>query len=230
MTSPYQRTAREWINFCDEHITAGPASSINSYSFPGQSIRRARHICNLLDLKSDNHVVDIGCGNGRVPVGFAMDGFHVRYTGIEIIKGCVDFCKKAFADVTEFDFHHIDICNPRYNPNGTIDPKEVIYPVDDGCADFMLFGSVFTHIVEVEAVSCMLDEARRILNDHGICYCTWFLSPPNEASTEPVRVVHSEEVYRELISDWHLVGEHKGNTTRFNDQRLTILQKLTDNQ
>ena len=225
MISSYDRTGRQWINFCNKNITAGPtSSSAPLLSFPGQSVRKARQLQRLLNIQPGDHLVDIGCGNGRVPIGFAMDNFHIQYTGVEVIKGCVDFCKLAFEDADEFTFHHLDIRNSRYNPHGKIQSK-ITYPIESDYADFVIFSSVFSHIVDLDQISQMLDEAYRILKPDAICYCTWFLSPPNKISTKLIRVVHPEETYRNLISKWHLIKEFYGNTRRRHDQRRTILQK-----
>lgn len=224
--SVYDWTFKKWEIHCSENIVAGPTSERNNKdSFAKQALRKGIFMKKQLYIENDMFIVDIGCGNGRLPIGLVMNDFKITYVGIEIIKGCVDFLKSTFSNESNFIFYHEDLYNSRYNPNGKFIPGRVIYPVENDQADLVVFSSVFTHIASMNVIKHMLNEARRILRKDGICYCTWFLSPPNEPSVEAIRVVHSEIMYRNAISGWTVFEETNGKTKNRHDQRLVQLVK-----
>ncbi|MBE9478881.1 MAG: class I SAM-dependent methyltransferase [Chloroflexi bacterium] len=223
--SVYDWTFKEWETYCKENITAGPAGDRDNDSFAFQSLRKYIYMKKQLDIRNNMFIVDIGCGNGRFPIGLTMNNIKVTYVGIEIIKGCVDFLKATFSNESNFTFYHENLYNSRYNPKGKRIPGRVIYPIKDNQADLVLFSSIFTHIASMNVIKHMLDEARRILCKGGICYCIWFLSPPNHLSRKALRVVHSETLFREAISDWTLLDEKKGKTKTLHDQHLVQLLK-----
>jgi SAM-dependent methyltransferase len=102
-----------------------------------------------LDLKPEQLVVDVGCGSGRL-------AFHLskipglRYIGTDIVRELLDHAEKL---------------------SGRPDWKFVLtdgvgIPCADGCADFVCFFSVLTHLTHEDSFR-YLREARRVLKPGG---------------------------------------------------------------
>tara|TARA_B110000093_G_scaffold162829_1_gene185185 strand:+ start:628 stop:792 length:165 start_codon:yes stop_codon:yes gene_type:complete len=41
-----------------------------------------------------------------------------NYTGLEIVKTSVDWCEQVYVAHENFTFHHADVFNSYYNPEG----------------------------------------------------------------------------------------------------------------
>lgn len=68
----------------------------------------------------------------------------------------------------------MDIRSDLYNPEGAIAPTEVRFPFDDESFDFVILGSVFTHMLEPE-LDHYLSEIFRVLRPEGRTLITYFL-------------------------------------------------------
>ena len=217
------RTPDEWADLCEEYIDAGP---LGAKADKRSVYAQGQHIVSLLRAHNlwqpGDFVIDIGSGNGRLAMGLVEK--PVIYHGIEIIGQCVDFCRFAFKDYPAFHFHHLDVRNGRYNPDGMIDPATVRYPFGDGVADVVLAHSVFTHINSAAVIDHMLAEFQRLIKPGGLLYCTWFRSPPNELDTDEDRVVWGEMVIREFLSEFEWVADWGGQTTGPNDGWQVVIK------
>lgn len=72
----------------------------------------------------------------------------------------------------------------------------------------------------------MLSEAGRILKERGVCYATFFLSPPNEVSNKAARSCFPRQEVVDLISNFYRIDDvWLGKTNSWNDQTRFKLVK-----
>ncbi len=130
----------------------------------------------LAGLRPDDRVLDIGCGIGRMarilvpvlrPPG-SYDGFDVVLEGIE-------WCRGHYAGTpAPFGFHHADLSNALYNPQGRKAPESYRFPFADASFDLAVATSLFTHVLPATAER-YLAEAARVLVPGGRLFTTWLL-------------------------------------------------------
>jgi SAM-dependent methyltransferase len=136
----------------------------------------ADRLVRLCGLTPESRVVDIGCGPGRLPIGI-LDriGGVEDYLGIDVDRTSVEWCEKYIAAKhPAFRFHHLDIQNSRYNPDGARIDEGLRFPVQDDGADIVYLYSVFSHMVERD-VRIYLKEIRRVLAPDGVVFFTSFV-------------------------------------------------------
>lgn len=133
---------------------------------------------NFLDtcnLQPHHHVLDVGCGIGRVArplAGFLDQGG--RYEGFDIVSEGIDWCKKHYPDYPNFSFKYMPLHNDLYNLSSELSAKTFRFPYPDQDFDLVILTSVFTHM-QPEAVKNYLDETNRVLKPGGHCFATFFL-------------------------------------------------------
>ena len=173
--------------------------------------------------KPGDRVLDVGCGNGRLAIPLCEQ--PGSYLGLEPIEQCVSFCREAFAPWPHLRFEHLDIANAMYNPTGKLSPQEVTYPVPDGSVDVVLFCSIFTHAQHVSVCRRNLQEAWRVLSQHGKCFTSWFSAPPNTLTDDACRTVFPVRQIVDLIAGWKILHSAEGLTTEHHDQWILVLEK-----
>ncbi len=134
------------------------------------------HFVALGGLKPDHHVLDIGCGVGRMAVplvSYLTPGG--RYRGFDIVPAGIDWCKKSITPRHPgFEFQLADVFNKGYNPGGKHLASEFRFPFEDASFDFAFATSVFTHLVRADAENYLAQTAR-VLRPGGTCLLTFFL-------------------------------------------------------
>ena len=130
----------------------------------------------ICGLRPSEKILDVGCGIGRktIPLTHYLTA-EATYDGIDINKKGIEWCQqKISARFPNFRFQQIDVYNKYYNPQGTARPAEYRFPFDSDSFDFVVLGSVFTHMVPEDAAN-YLAEAHRVLRNGGRCLITYFL-------------------------------------------------------
>lgn len=127
-------------------------------------------------LTPTDHVLDVGCGVGRLTYSLA---YYLkppgRYEGFDIIGNLIKWAQQNITPrFPHFNFRHVNIYNQMYNPTGTIQAPDFTFPYPDESFDFIFLTSVFTHM-QAEEVRHYLDEIYRVLKPGGRCLCTCFL-------------------------------------------------------
>jgi SAM-dependent methyltransferase len=134
------------------------------------------HFRDLAGLRSGDRVLEIGCGIGRmarvlVPV-LAPPG---SYDGFDVVRSGIDWCRAHYVRTpAPFRFHHADLRNDAYNPDGAAPASAYRFPYDDRSFDLVLATSVFTHLLAATA-DRYLSEAARVLARGGRMFATWLL-------------------------------------------------------
>ncbi|MEM6851955.1 MAG: class I SAM-dependent methyltransferase [Pseudomonadota bacterium] len=127
-------------------------------------------------LAPDHHVLDIGCGTGRVAA--PLQGFlgpDARYIGFDVSARAVRWCGRHLEPRRSgFSFHHADIYNAEYNRGGSVAGDAYSFPCADGSVDFAFATSVFTHMQTAE-VSHYIKEIARALRPGGFGCASFFI-------------------------------------------------------
>jgi len=123
---------------------------------------------------SDDFILDFGCGCGRVARQLMQQKQPPgRYLGVDLHRGMIRWCRDNLAARSpHFMFKHQDVRNPGLNPRGR--SEHVSFPAADRSVSLLIATSVFTHLVESQAVF-YLREVGRVLRDDGIAVATFFL-------------------------------------------------------
>jgi SAM-dependent methyltransferase len=126
-------------------------------------------------LRPTDRIFDIGSGIGRktLPLlDFLVGG---SYEGIDPIASQVRWCaEKITPRYPNFQFQRIDVWSKHYNPKGAIKPSRYVFPFKDGEFDFVIMGSVFTHMFSTD-MQHYVDEIARVLKAGGRGLITFLL-------------------------------------------------------
>jgi SAM-dependent methyltransferase len=130
----------------------------------------------LGELKSNERVLDVGCGIGRMamPLTNYLNGGG-KYEGFDVVPQNIRWCQENItASYPNFRFQLADVYNKEYNPKGTHRASEYTFPYKDESFDFVISTSVFTHMLP-EEVSNYISEIDRVMKGGGRAMITFFL-------------------------------------------------------
>jgi SAM-dependent methyltransferase len=128
----------------------------------------------LRHLQPHHRLLDVGSGIGNLAVAL-LDYSRGGYDGLEIHAEAVRWCQSAITPrAPSFRFHHADVVNQAYNPDGREQPSTYRFTFADASFDFVFLGSVFTHLFP-DAVANYLREVARVLTPGGTCVASYFL-------------------------------------------------------
>jgi SAM-dependent methyltransferase len=133
------------------------------------------HFVELAGLQPDEHVLDVGCGIGRMarPLSGYL-GAAGSYDGFDVNRDGIRWCERRYRAHRNFHFEVADLFNARYNPRGSQRADEFRFPYDDDSFGFVFATSVFTHLLESDATH-YLAECARVLAPGGRLFATFFL-------------------------------------------------------
>ena len=145
-------------------------------------------------LKPEHRVLDVGCGIGRMAVPLTDYLSAVgEYEGFDVVKKGVKWCRANItAKHPNFHFHHSNIKNNYYNPNGVYEASSYRFPYEDNSFDFIFLTSVFTHMFRADMEN-YAGEIQRVLKKGGTCFITMFLL--NEESQKLIQEGRSSQSF-----------------------------------
>ena len=122
-----------------------------------------RWFIRLGGLVPQERVLDIGCGVGRMAIPLTQYLESGTYDGIDPSAEGVSWCKRhiSFA-YPNFQFQHLDLTHPIYNPDGALSTVDVRLPFRDEAFDFVFMTSVLTHL-GADEIAAYAREIRRVM-------------------------------------------------------------------
>jgi SAM-dependent methyltransferase len=134
-------------------------------------------------LKPHHHVLDVGCGIGRMAI--PLTGYlnaQGRYEGFDIVPKGVAWCQQNITPrFPNFRFQLADVWNEFYHPAGRWRARAYRFPFASRTFDFCYLTSVFTHMLPRD-LDRYLSEVSRVLKPGGRCLITFFLHSPAVAA------------------------------------------------
>jgi SAM-dependent methyltransferase len=175
---------------------------VGSGDFRQLGLEFLNYFTTLGGLRPTDHVLDVGCGVGRmaVPLTTFLDSAHGRYAGFDIEAEAVDWCLRQITRrFPHFEFRHHQAANPNY-VQGQEAAQLLPFPCPDQAFDFAIVTSVFTHLLPAE-VEHYLRELARVMRPGGRCFMTFFLLNAESealiaAGQTRYRFVHDFETHR----------------------------------
>jgi SAM-dependent methyltransferase len=135
-------------------------------------------------LRPEHRVLDIGSGIGNLAIGL-LDHLRGGYDGVEIHAEAVCWCQETITSrYPAFRFHRADVSSGAYNAEGRQSASAYRFPFADSSFDFIMLGSVFTHMLPDE-VEHYVREIARLLTPTGVCVASYFLI--NDDRREAIR-------------------------------------------
>lgn len=149
----------------------GPDQKDNAF-FLNSSLKEAERVITRLDCAQQDFLVDIGCGQGRLPIGLARKIANLRYLGVDVSEKSIQWCKTHIElQHPSYRFQHINLINARYNPSGFALEGSFRLPVADEAADIVYMWGVVTNM-EPEHLAVYANEIHRMLRRGGRAFLT----------------------------------------------------------
>lgn len=113
-------------------------------------------------------VLDIGCGCARAARVLLPSPRVTSYIGFDVIPQSIDWCNRFVKPLfpQRATFLHYDVCSAEYNPDGSVRASDLVFPCTDQSVDLVVAASVFTHLLESDAIH-YLNEVGRVLSKRG---------------------------------------------------------------
>jgi SAM-dependent methyltransferase len=139
-----------------------------------------RHMCDKLGLPdlSQQDVLDVGCGT-KFTQALLKHALPIKsYVGVDVYHEMIVFLRKSVSD-PRFEYHHIDVHNDLYNPDGAPMTADTDLGVGDRTFDIICLFSVFTHLAPHD-YGTMLRLLRRYVRPNGRLIYTLFIDELTE--------------------------------------------------
>jgi ubiquinone/menaquinone biosynthesis C-methylase UbiE len=166
-----------WYSISNKNELLPPKGMIfiGSGDFLAQGNRYLKFFIELGGLAPNHHVLDIGCGIGRMAIPLTKYlNEKGSYDGFDIVKKGIDWCDKNISSrYKNFSFTCVDLQNDLYKSNGD-KASHFLFPYADSSFDFIILTSVFTHMMPDE-IKQYCAEISRVLKSGGTCFATFFV-------------------------------------------------------
>lgn len=164
----------------------------------------ARRLIEHFHLNEKSRVLDVGCGQGRLPIGLSRLVKNIDYTGIDLDKWSVGWCKRYIEKKYPYlKFKHLNLYNERYNKTGIKIDDNFMFEVADNSIDIIYLYSVFSHTTEQDML-VYLHEFSRILDKDGKIFFTTFVE-----KNVPDYSANPDEYWKSYSGPLHVVRYDK---------------------
>lgn len=151
-----------------------------------------------------SHVLDVGCEQGRLPIGILRVIGEIDYTGINIDRDSIDWCQRFIGEEhPSFKFMYLDLYNERYNSSVIKLDDSFRFNLAPKSIDIVYLFSVFSHTTE-EDMRIYLKEFLRILDDQGNLFFTTFVE-----KNVPDVSINPENYHIKCTGSLHIVRYNK---------------------
>lgn len=141
---------------------------------PPDSWAEPESVVTELPREAYDHVLDFGCGCGRIARLFLKGDPRPRqYVGIDAHRAMIDWCITHLAHLAPgFRFVHHDVWSSTYGRDNRYQAAAP-FPVETGAVSLVIALSVFTHLTRPQA-AYYLHEVSRVLRPGGVAFTSWF--------------------------------------------------------
>lgn len=157
-------------------------SFVGAGDFDATGRKFVNHFVELGKLDPSDHVLDVGCGIGRmaIPLTDYLEGG--RYEGFDVGRDMIRWCQRNITpEHPNFRFTWAPVFNQKYNPFGSLSASEFQFPYEDDSFDFVFATSLFTHL-PADEVRHYLEEVCRVLRPGATCLLTFFVITKHSAA------------------------------------------------
>ena len=166
--------------------------------------KEAKRLINYFQCTQQSQVLDVGCGQGRLPIGILRVIGDINYIGIDVDKKSIDWCKRYIQlKHPSFKFKHLNLHNERYNKNGVKIDEEFCFDLAENSVDIIYLFSVFSHTTE-EDLRAYLNDFFRILDKRGKIFFTAFVE-----NDVPNISINPESYHLKCSGPFHIVRYNK---------------------
>jgi SAM-dependent methyltransferase len=148
--------------------------------------QEAQRLIDHFQCGTATRVLDIGCGQGRLPIGLLRLLGDVRYTGLDIHRPSIEWCRRH---IEQHDpscrFFHLDVYNERYNRKGRRLAEKFRFDLENGSADIIYLYSVFSHMTEEDMITYLREFSRILSSDGGVFFTTFVEEDVPDVSINP---------------------------------------------
>ena len=170
------------------HLRRCGAEFQDDHHFVESARLEANKLTDLCGLTVDGQVLDIGCGPGRLAIGWLASSEDMpNYHGMDIDKASIDWCVEHLAPLdARLEFTHLNLFNERYNPRGEPFTRTTRLPFESSYFQGIYLYSVFSHMTSSD-IQIYLREFARLLTREGRVFLTAFVESgvPDEEENPP---------------------------------------------
>ncbi|MEN6456161.1 MAG: class I SAM-dependent methyltransferase [Prolixibacteraceae bacterium] len=184
----------------------GPGFRDNSFYIHTARLE-AKRLIEKLGCNSKSHILEIGCGQGRLVTGLLMLIGRLSYVGFDVHLPSVRWCRKYIEKrEPSYHFEHLDIASERYHKGGRQIDHHFKFDIPDRSIDIIYIWGVFTNL-DGEVMKIYLNDLKRMLAPGGRIFFTAFveedvpdisINPKGylfEEYSSPLQVVRYEKNY-----------------------------------
>ena len=97
--------------------------------------------------------------------------YVARYVGFDVIAENIQWCNRFLTPLSHgrAQFLHYDLYSAEYNPGAEMRASQLRFPCEDATAQLIIANSVFTHLLEPDAIHYLQEVARTLsVNGHAL--------------------------------------------------------------